>query len=125
MLHNYGDKRYNFGFKEEKTRVPLVTLSEGGFYGVEYSAPDGFEYTVQVTAVVPNGVRAHGDVLYVHDGPGVKTIVFNHVGFTGSAVQPFLFSKGDPAGLYILGIQVIGQDPVFVEYEAYVPDSKQ
>ena len=51
VLNDYGDHRYTFVFKEEMSRIPLLTMAEGGFYGVEYSAPDFYEYSVQVDSV--------------------------------------------------------------------------
>ena len=63
MLDDYGNHRYTFKFDQEATRVPLITMKDGGFYGVEFSAPDNYEYTVQIVAVVPPSEKPRGDIL--------------------------------------------------------------
>jgi hypothetical protein len=51
FIPDYSDDS-EFIFVRKMTRVPLVTQFEGGLYGVEFSASDNQEYTVQVIATV-------------------------------------------------------------------------
>ena len=117
-----GDSGYRFTFREELERVPMLTLSEGGAYGVEYSAPEGLSYTVQVTATLPSGTEpGYGDIEAVSATPESTIMVFEEHTFMGTAVEPFLFSKSDPPGTYVLTVTVNGAAHTTIEYQAYVP----
>jgi len=117
-----GESGYRFTFREELERVTLLTLSEGGAYGIEYSAPEGHNYTVQVTATLPSGTEpGYGDIDTVSVTPESTIMVFDEHSFSGTAVEPFLFSKNDPPGTYVLTVTVNGAVHTKIEYQAYVP----
>jgi hypothetical protein len=122
VVERIGQDGYRFEFLEEADRVPLLTLREGGVYGVEYQAPENYEYTVQVRAIVPSGVTdTGGDLESTKRTPKNTVMVFKPRSIVGTSVEPFLFSKGDPAGEYTLEITVNGKLVKQIRYQAYVP----
>jgi hypothetical protein len=53
-----------------------------------------------------------------------RTIMeFSPKTYQGTVVEPFLFTKGDPAGTYILEISINGKKHTIISYEAYVQGS--
>ena len=40
IAERVGPTTYRFSFAEEMDKVPLLTLKQGGIYGMEYSAPE-------------------------------------------------------------------------------------
>jgi hypothetical protein len=117
-----GEFGYRFKFHEELERVPLLTLSGGGVYGIEYSAPEGQSYTIQVTAILPPGTESgEGDIKSVSVTPESTIMAFEERSFKGTVVEPFLFSRGDPPGNYVLKVKVNGVAEKTIEYQAYVP----
>lgn len=119
-----GDHGLRFGFSEELKRVPLLTMEEGGLYGLEYRANNGGVYSVELTAIVPTGIVIAGgglkSVSEIEDG---VVLVFNKLEVKDVDIQPLLFSRGDPEGTYILSISVNGRHFRTLEYEVYDPKS--
>ena len=124
VAERVGESGYRFSFLEELDRVPLLTLSEGGAYGIEYSAPEEHSYRVQVTAILPPGTKpGGGDVESVSTSLESTVMVFEERTFKGTFVEPFLFSKGDLTGTYILKVRVNGAEHSTIRYQTYVPES--
>ena len=66
IAERVGPTTYRFSFAEEMDKVPLLTLKQGGIYGMEYSAPDDNEYTIQVKAIIPPNVKeTRGDLVSI------------------------------------------------------------
>lgn len=113
---------YRFGFLEETSIVPLLTLKQGGIYGVEYRAPEGYEYKVQVKAIIPpEVVETGGDIVSTKREADRTVMVFKPRTINGTSVEPFLFTQGDPAGEYTLEVTVNGTIHKTITYQAYVP----
>lgn len=122
IAEKVGPTSYRFGFLEEVSRVPLLTLKQGGIYGLEYSAPGDYEYTVQVKAIIPPDVVETGGELVSTKREADRTVmVFKPRTIKGSSVEPFLFTQGDPAGEYTLEVTVNGKVHKTITYQAYVP----
>lgn len=124
IAEKVGPTSYRFSFAEETDRVPLLTLNQGGIYGVEYSPPDDQEYTIQVKAIIPPNVKSTGGELVSSKMEKGRTVlVFKPNTHRGTVVEPFLFSEGDPAGKYTLEVVLNGELFKTISYEAYVPDA--
>ena len=116
-----GSDGYRFQFLRQVDRVPLFTFSEGGLYGLEYRSLDDRKYTSQVRAIVPKGADVgRGDIISIESDTERTIIQFKPLVMTGTVVEPFLFSKGDPPGEYILQISVGGKLHTTIAYEAYI-----
>ncbi len=117
-----GPTNFRFGFVKEANFVPLLTMEQGGLYGVEYSAPESFKYKVQVRAILPPGVtEMSGDVVTTEQDKTQTVMVFQPREYKGTVVEPFLFTSGDPEGSYKLEVSVNGKLFKTLEYQAYVP----
>jgi len=117
-----GPTGFRFNFVKEASDVPLLTMKEGGLYGVEYRAPEGFKYNVQVRAILPLGVEeTGGDVLSTRKENGRTIMEFQTREYEGTVVEPFLFTEGDPEGSYILEVKVNGKLFKTIKYNAYAP----
>ncbi len=117
-----GADGYRFEFMEETKRAPLLTLEEGGVYGIEYRAPENYEYTVQVKAIIPLGVtETGGDLVSTKKNTENTVMVFKSRSVKGTSVEPFLFTKGDPPGTYTLEVTINNNVVKKLSYQAYVP----
>ena len=122
ITERVGPTSYRFGFVEQATKVPLLTLKQGGIYGLEYSAPKEYEYTIQVRAIIPpNVVETGGDIVSTKREPDRTIMVFKPRTVKGTLVEPFLFTQGDPAGEYTLEVALNGKHYKTITYQAYVP----
>lgn len=124
IAERVGEHGLRFRFDQEANRVPLLTMQDGGLYGIEYKVEDGISYDIQLTAITPPQVTVGGGDLksVERSDQGVK-LVFETRTVQGSHVEPLLFSVGDPPGLYKLQVSINGQLYKSIEYRAYVPDS--
>ena len=122
ISESVGPTSYRFAFVEEANRVPLLTLKQGGIYGIEYSAPENHEYTIQVTAIIPPNVKeTGGDLVSTKKEKDHIVMLFKPRSHQGTVVEPFLFSAGDPAGKYTLEVTLNGKLFKTITYQAYVP----
>lgn len=122
IAEKVGPTSYRFAFVEEANKVPLLTLKQGGIYGIEYSAPENHKYTIQVKAIIPPNVKETGGDLVLTKRESDRTImVFKRRNHQGTVVEPFLFSNGDPEGQYTLEVTLNGKLFKTITYQAYVP----
>jgi len=122
IAERVGPTSYRFAFVEEADNVPLLTLKQGGIYGIEYSAPDDHEYTIQVKAIIPpNVTETGGDLVSTKKEKDHIVMLFKPHKHQGTVVEPFLFSAGDPAGQYTLEVSLNGKLFKTFTYHAYVP----
>lgn len=119
-----GEHGLRFRFDQETNRVPLLTMQDGGLYGIEYKVEDGSSYDIQLTAITPPQVTVgSGDLESVERSEQSVKFVFETRTVQGTHIEPLLFSAGDPPGLYKLQVSINGQPYKRIKYRAYVPDS--
>lgn len=124
IAERVGEHGLRFRFDQEANRVPLLTMREGGLYGIEYKVDDGRAHEIQLTAITPPQVFVDGgDLESVERSEQDVKFVFKTRTVKDSHIEPLLFSAGDPPGVYKLQVMVNGQAYKTIEYQAYVPDS--
>ena len=122
IAEKVGPTSYRFALVEETNKVPLLTLKQGGIYGIEYSAPENHKYTIQVKAIIPPNVKeTDGDLLSTKRESDRTVMVFKLRNHQGTVVEPFLFSNGDPEGQYTIEVILNGTLFKTITYQAYVP----
>lgn len=123
IAERVGDHGLRFRFGQETDRVPLLTMQDGGLYGIEYRADDNSSYEIQLTAITPPQVAVEGgDLEPVERSETDVEFVFQTRTVRGSHIEPLLFSAEDSPGVYKLQVSVNGQPYESIEYQAYVPN---
>lgn len=119
-----GEHGLKFRFGQETNRVPLLTMKEGGLYGIEYRVEGSDSYEIQLTAITPpHVIVGGGDLESVERSDEAVKFVFETRKVQGSHIEPLMFSAGDPPGIYKLQVSVNGDPFKTIEYQAYVPNS--
>lgn len=122
IAERVGEYGFRFRFGQETDRVPLLTMQEGGLYGIEYKVGDENSYEIQLTAITPPKVVVNGgDLELVERSDQEVKFVFKTRTIKGSHIEPLLFSKEDPPGIYKLNVSVNGKPYQSIEYQAYTP----